>query len=223
MAVRDGFHLAATEYVAPSPRTANGYSLVLPPGWRKIPLRGGTSKVLRALVKQAFADVTPDVPPDTVSAYRARFEARLAEMVREARAKGGIDIYLPVMPVYKSPIAASFIVSEAAFEPADSSGPADPAEIVTLMAAEESSARTVVVDGAEGVRVSRVNSPVPGERIDTGSRCLDYILPVPGSSGRWLVIAFSTYGGGSPDDKVATLLSELFEAMMSTFRWGWAA
>jgi hypothetical protein len=54
---------------------------------------------------------------------------------------------------------------------------------------------------------------------DYGSRRVDYIVPVPGEVDRWLVIAFSTIGGGDPDDNVARLLVELFDAMMATFRW----
>ena len=45
------------------------------------------------------------------------------------------------------------------------------------------------------------------------------MLKVPGDPERWLVIAFSTLGGGDPDDDIARLLAGLFDAMMSTFRW----
>jgi hypothetical protein len=34
-----------------------------------------------------------------------------------------------------------------------------------------------------------------------------------------VVVAFSTLGGGDPDDQYAKILVELFDAIMSTFRW----
>ena len=44
-------------------------------------------------------------------------------------------------------------------------------------------------------------------------------MPIPGEGGRWLLFAFSTLGAGDPDDQVARMLVQLFDAMMSTFRW----
>jgi hypothetical protein len=32
---------------------------------------------------------------------------------------------------------------------------------------------------------------------------------------------FSTLGSGDPDGEYAKILVELFDAMMSTFRWSW--
>jgi hypothetical protein len=34
-----------------------------------------------------------------------------------------------------------------------------------------------------------------------------------------VLAAFSTFGGGDPDDGFAGLLVELFDAIISTFRW----
>jgi hypothetical protein len=48
---------------------------------------------------------------------------------------------------------------------------------------------------------------------------VDYAVPVPGAAARWLLVAFSTLGAGDPDDQVARMLVQLFDAMMSTFRW----
>jgi hypothetical protein len=51
------------------------------------------------------------------------------------------------------------------------------------------------------------------------SRRVDYVLPVPGIPGDWLVIAFSTLGDGRPEGQFTRLLVELFDAIVSTFRW----
>jgi hypothetical protein len=221
MASHESFRFAESDGVVVSAKSAGtaatGYSLVLPPGWRKIPLRGGTSKAVRAVVREVFAEVAPGTPQDRVTAYRAYLETQLSDMVREARSKGGIDLYLPVKPVYRAPMAASFVVSEVSL------GEVDPADIVSAMVAEDDAARPVIVDGAAGVRTDRVVAPIPERGVEVSSRSVEYVLPVPGSADRWMVIAFSTLGGGSPDDEITRLLCGLFQAMMANFRWGWKA
>jgi hypothetical protein len=37
--------------------------------------------------------------------------------------------------------------------------------------------------------------------------------------GDWLIIAFSTLGDGRPEGPFTRLLVELFDAIVSTFRW----
>jgi hypothetical protein len=220
MASHESFHLAESDGVILSPsavRAATGYSIVLPPGWRKIPLRGGTSKAVRAIVKEVFAEVAPNTPQDKVTAYRAQLETQLSDMVKEARSKGGIDLYLPVKPVYRAPLAASFVVSEVSL------GEVDPADVLATLVAEDDAARPVVVDGVAGVCTDREVAPIPERGVEVSSRSVEYVLPVPGSADRWMVIAFSTLGGGSPDDEITRLLCGLFRAIMANFRWGWKA
>lgn len=190
-----------------------GYSIVLPPGWHRIPLRSGTDRAIRGAVRAAFADLPRDAPQDKVGPYRLQMERQLARAARQARDKGGIDMYLPVGPVYQAPVAASFVVSELSL------GPANPAEVAVLLTAEDDAWKPVTADGADGVRVERTAGPRPDDGIDFGSRRVDYVVPVPGRPGRWLAIAFSTFGAGDPGDRVAGLLTELFDAIMSTFRW----
>jgi len=196
-------------------RAATGYSVILPPDWRQIPLRAGTDRAIRGVVKEAFAALPRAAPPDQVSPHRLRLERRLTQMAREARGRGGIDLYLPAGPVYGAPLAASFIVSELSL------GTADPAGIVAILEAGDNAAKPAAVDGADGLRAERTAGPSPDRAADFASRLVDYVLPVPGRPGRWLAVAFSTLGGGSPDDDIAGLLTELFDAIMSTFRWGW--
>jgi hypothetical protein len=141
-------------------------------------------------------------------------ERRLREAAREARRSGGIDLCLPIMPVDGTPLAASFVVSEVVSRSS--------ARAVIAQASDDD-AQPVTIGGAEGLRAERVLGPIPDRGIETGSRHVDYILPVPGCAGRWLVIAFSTFGAGDPDDPVALLLTGLFDAMITTFRWRWVS
>jgi len=41
----------------------------------------------------------------------------------------------------------------------------------------------------------------------------------PPSPLRWALASFTTLGAGKPDDDVAELLVELFDAIMLTWRW----
>jgi hypothetical protein len=195
------------------PAPAAGYSLVLPPGWRRIPLGAGTDRAIRGVVREALASAPPDAPADKVGRGRLELERRLTEMARRARGQGGVDLYLPAGPVYQAPVAASFLVSER------SAGLADPASVAASIAAADHTWQPVTLDGADGLRVERTASPASGESAEVASRHVDYVLPVPGRPGRWLVIAFSTLGGGDPGDDIARLLTELFDAIMSTFGW----
>jgi hypothetical protein len=195
-----------------------GYSVVLPPAWRKIPVRGGTDKAIKEIVDQAFANLPKEIPRDKVTPYRLELGRQLADAARRARQQGGTELYLPVELEHGTLIAASFVVSEGSVGP-PSGEDLDPAQIIALMTAEADDGQAVTVDGAVGVRTERVAPPDPASGIDFGSRRVDYVISVPGDARRWLLVAFSALGAGDPDDKFAELLVELFDAIMSTFRW----
>lgn len=199
------------------PLTA-GYTIVLPPAWRKIPVRSGTDKAIKEIVDQAFANLPKDIPRDKVTPYRMELGRQLTDAARRARQQGGTELYLPVELEHGTLIAASFVVSEGSVG-SPSGEDLDPAQIVALMTAEADDGRAVTVDGAAGMRTEHVAPPDPGSGADFGSRRVDYVISVPGDARRWLIVAFSALGAGDPDDKFAKLLVELFDAIMSTFRW----
>jgi len=60
---------------------------------------------------------------------------------------------------------------------------------------------------------------IPKNEEEFGTHQVDYVLSVPGTRDRWLAVCFSALGGGSPDDRVAALLTSLFDAMRTTFCW----
>lgn len=199
-------------------QATTGYTVVLPPAWRKIPVRRGTGKAVKEIVDDAFSGLPKDVPRDRVTPYRMELGRQLTDAARRARQQGGTELYLPVELERGTLIAASFVVAEGSVGP-PSGEDLDPAQIVALMTAEADGGRAVTVDGAAGVRTERVAPPDPASGADFESRRVDYVLSVPGDARRWLLIAFSALGAGDPDDKFAKLLVELFDAIMSTFRW----
>lgn len=198
-----------------------GYTIVLPPGWRRIPLRGGaasTDKAVRKAVSETLRTLPREVPRDRLAAFRAESEGRLLRMAEKVRQQGGVDLYLPVQAMRGIPISASFVVSEGSLGSAE---PVEPAQLVTYLATDGSSGeRTLAtVDGAVSLRVEHVAEPEPEAEVQARTRRVDYIVSVPGEPNRWLIAAFSTLDDGDPGDRLASLLTQLFDAMMSTFRW----
>lgn len=193
-----------------------GYTIVLPPAWRKIPVRQRTDQAVKEIVDQALRNLPTHVPRDKVAPYRKELERQLTSAARQARRSGAVDLYLPVELMHGVPIAASFIVSEGLLGSVTDIGPE---MIISCLAARHDDNRAVTVDGAIGVRLERTARPDPAQGIEHGSRRVDYVISVPAEADRWVVVAFSTLGGGDPDDQYAKILVELFDAIMSTFRW----
>jgi hypothetical protein len=160
-----------------------------------------------------------DAPPDKVGPYRKELERHLSDLIRDARTKGGIDLCLPVQPVCGAPMTASFVVADIS-EALRSAGEApDPAQAIALFAADNDHVNPVTVDGAVGLRIEKTGKASLEKNEEFGTHQADYVLSVPGIRDRWLAVYFSTLGGGNPDDQVAALLTSLFDAMMTTFRW----
>lgn len=191
---------------------ATGYSLVLPPPWRRIPLRGGTKAAIRKILDDAFRGL----PRDRIAPYRRQASEQLAQVVSQARQAGGTELYLPVGFRGETIITASFVVSEL---PLDFPAEADPAMVAAALADAEPGTEAITVGGAPGTRFERCVAADPSAGADFGSRRVDYLLSIPGNPTRWLSFAFSTLGGGDPDDDFAKLLVKLFDAIMSTLRW----
>ena len=144
---------------------AGGYTLVLPPGWRRIPLRQGTSAALRKILDDAFSRL----PRDKVAPYRIEVERRMKEQIADARRNAGIDMYIPVERAASGPVPASFVVSDAFLGPADSAEAVDPAQVVAYLASEGGSTRIAHLDGASGVRVEATVPGDPGAELPYGS------------------------------------------------------
>jgi hypothetical protein len=197
---------------------ATGYTLILPPGWCRIPLRHGTSAAIREMLDAKFKHL----PRDTVAPYRIEIERRLKQQVAQARANGGVDMYFPVETSALGPLPASFVVSEIRLDPPEGAGDTDPSLVVASLAADALDAPgsgVVDIDGASGVRTEELVGAEPDAEFPYASRGVKYILPMPGAPGRWLLVMFATPGAADPAGKLADLLVELFDAIMGTFRW----
>jgi hypothetical protein len=213
---------AATDDVTVDGRAAaGGYTVVVPPGWCRIPLRHGTNAAIKNVLDRSFRHL----PRDRVAPYRLEIERRLKALVAQSRSNAGLDLYFPVDAAADGPVPASFLVSEARYSPAEDGEPdqagraVDPAQVLAYLASESPGARIVDADGAPGLRAEQIVRPAADAEFQYATRRVEYTLAVPGSPGRWLVVAFSTPGSADPDGPLARLLTELFDAIMLTFRW----
>ncbi|MEU6850452.1 hypothetical protein ABZ901_11070 [Actinacidiphila alni] len=164
-------------------------------------------------VFRGMGAVPEGVPRDRGMAFRAEVRRRVEGMAREAGAGGGLDLYVPVEARGGAMVAASFVVAEVAGEGAP--------EAVLAGLARETAGEVREVAGTVGVRREYVAPPEPDEGIETYARHVDYTVPVPDAA-RWLTVTFSTVGDGDPGSEFTRVLVELFDALMTTFRWSLA-
>jgi hypothetical protein len=207
--------------VSASVREATGYSIVLPPGWVQVALDEDAAPTVRRLLDPAFTDVPPHVPPDTIASLRRRLEGRLTATLAAARRTGGTELYLPTERMGGVLVPASFVVGEV--EPGIGDEGGAPRELVprvlTRMVAADDGARAVEVDGAPAVRTESTAAPDPDGVLRAASRRIDYVMAVPGRPGRWLSVACTVLEPSDDEHDLTGLLVELFDAVMTTFRW----
>jgi hypothetical protein len=198
---------------------ASGYRLVLPPGWVQVPVRDAVPGTAHEVISTVFRKPPEGIPRDAFTSARIELERRLERMIRTAKTNGGLELFLACGHAYANPVPASFLIAEGSLGGACD----DPLAVVTAIA--EAAARDggkpgqlTAVDGAPASRVERITAP-EAEEDDQASLRVEYTVPVPAGANRWMVISFSTLGDGDPSGKYASLLAELFDAIMSTFRW----
>ena len=207
--------MAAPEPTTSDPATTpapSGYALVLPPGWSRIPLRRGTERAITGILDRSFAGL----PRDKVASLRRELHPRLRDLSGRARESSGLDLYVPTEQMHGVTATASFVVAEMSLFSAE---PVDPALLVARLVADSQQTSAVELAGTPGTRTEHVAAADVEQGVEYASRRVDYVLPVPADLERWVVVSFSTLGAGDPTDEFAQLLVELFDAIMTTFRW----
>jgi hypothetical protein len=196
----------------------SGYRLVLPPGWVQVPVRDAAPGTAHEVIANAFRKPPEGIPRDAFTSAKIELERRLEKMIRKAKNEGGLELFLACGQAYANPVPASFLIAEGSL----GSATGDPLAVVSAIA--EGAARDggkpgelTALDGAPAARVERIAAPRGGD--DQPSLRVEYTVPVPGSADRWMVITFSTLGDSDPSGEYADTLAELFDAILSTFRW----
>ena len=199
--------------------TPTGYTLVPPPGWDMIPLRAGTNEAIKRIVDGSVQELPADIPRDDLTKARLELIKRLRKVARQAREARALDLHLPVERVDGMTLPASFIISEPLTA---SSVGMDSAMVLSYLRPNASQSEEVTIDGATGFRVDGVAQPDPSREVEHCSRRVEYILKIPNhATPKWLTVSFSTIADGRPDSELADILVELFDAVMTTFRWSY--
>ncbi|MFI1156939.1 hypothetical protein [Streptomyces sioyaensis] len=200
--------------------TPTGYTLIIPPGWARIPLREGTKEALERIFFTHLDKVPDGVARDDAMRFRLELRLQLEKRARAARRNGGLDLYLPVRPRSGTLVAASFIVAEL---PIGGAEQAKAKHVLERLAANTAGpgVSTRGLSGGTAVRRESRVAAEPGRELDVDSRRVEYVMPVAGNSGNWLSISFSTPGDGNLDSEFTDVLVELFDAVVGTFKWSY--
>ncbi|MCK6209433.1 hypothetical protein KZX45_02615 [Georgenia sp. EYE_87] len=192
-----------------------GFSIVVPPGWVRIPVGKGSRQAVTAVLDRTFAGIEDP----RVAGLRRQLQTAITRQVRAAAAQSGVELYLPVERVHGVTVPASAIVSLPRLEPAE-----DPADVLLAVVARRPGAEVVEIGGAPAVRtlehLAGSGAVGVGEEGAPARRQLTYYLAEAGAGARYAVVSASILEG--PDDggaAVADAVTELIDAMLTTFRW----
>lgn len=176
------------------------FTVLLPPGWARIPLDGREAGRAAALAAQK----TSDLPEPRRSQVRDKLGRMIRGALRDARAAGGIDILLSLAERDGIPLAASCLISYL-----------DQGQEVPLdMLAAELSGSPAEAGPATVTTLANGSPAVRRRYAADGMTKLDFFLPVPGCRTGFLVMAFAT-----PVEPLADALVLLFDAIAQSLRW----
>jgi len=195
-----------------------GYRLVVPHPWEQVALDSSLDLRVKEIVSAAAARVPKDIPPDQVGPAIHRLEHDLAATLRDAQDKGVIDYYLPTDLMHGQQLNANFVVGTL-IPDAMADDELVPRVLATML--KEPGSSPVTIGDSVWVRRERLRTRPPGGLVDAelGVREVEYLSPVHGDPRRWVVVTFTTLGDGDPHSENTDLVVELFDAIMSTWRW----
>ncbi|MFC8345911.1 hypothetical protein [Streptomyces sp. NPDC057280] len=203
-------------------RAPNGFNLVPPPGWDVIPLRTGTAEAMDRIVLKAVAQLPVGFSKDDIPKARLKLTQEMKKVVRRARAKGGMTLYLPTERLHGIALPVSFVASEPVEIPRvrPDSGPE---AVLAALASEIPGAEIRELDDTAALRSEREVPADAAQGVDVAHRQVEYFVPVPDSApDQYLTFSFSALIAPGSDPSFYDTLVELFDAVMSTFRWSYA-
>ena len=191
------------------------YSLVLPAGWSRIPVGPGARPAIKRILDAAVA--RSDDP--RAVGVRRRLEDMLTAQVKEAASHAGVELYLPTAQVHGISVPASIVVSAPQVAPGT-----DPMDLLLAVAARREGSEVLEIDGKPAVRNERTDDrPQLGDGFEdakVSNRQIVYYLADPQDERRYLVLTATVLeGAGEGGSAVADAVTELIDAMLTTFRW----
>ncbi|MFF5574122.1 hypothetical protein ACFZDB_28820 [Streptomyces luteogriseus] len=203
-------------------RSPNGFNLVPPPGWDVIPLYTGTQEAMNRIVHKAVKQLPVGFPKDDIPKARMKLTQEMKKVVRRARAKGGMTLYLPTERLHGVALPVSIVASEPIEVPRvrPNSGPE---AVLAALASETPGAELRELDDTAALRSERDVPADAAQGVDVAHRQVEYFVPIPDSTpDRYLAFSFSALIAPGSDPAFYDTLVELFDAVMSTFRWSYA-
>ncbi|MDR1078220.1 MAG: hypothetical protein LBL55_06120 [Propionibacteriaceae bacterium] len=216
------------------------YEFILPSGWHRFDLR----RPLPAQAERYAAKVLEgEALGDRGALVRANLARSLEAQLREAQAKGVLDLVMPTMHGAGLAPATSFM-----FAPLELPEEAGPMELLMATAQSDQTARLVEVEDLVALRtearVANVGRDLrteaaqagrqlglppeaivataadPGEAVMTYSHRVQYLLGHPDRPQGWMVAVMATVESDSEDAKAAAdLVVALFDQIMLTVRF----
>jgi hypothetical protein len=177
------------------PAIPRDFTVLLPPGWARIPIDGRESARAATLAAQKTADLTEP----RRSQVRDKLTRLIRSALRDARSCGGIDIMLSLAERDGVPLAASCLISYV------DQGQRVPLDMLAAELSGKGGDVTVAQAGGDGAVRRRYH--------EDGMTKLDYFLPLPGRTGL-LVMSF-----GTPMEPLADAFVLLFDAIAQSLRW----
>lgn len=193
------------------------YRLVLPTPWEHVPVGTGRDERVAEIVAAAVARLPTSAPPDQVAQSRIRLTELMRRQLRECEERGGVDYYLPTDLVHGIQINASFLVSEVL---PDTSAPEGlTGQVLASLAGRGGT--PVTAGDTVWIRTDEVVARDGDETIsdDLRVRKIDYMTALPSDERRWYIVSFTSVGDGDPASDFSDLMVDLFDAIMSTWRW----
>lgn len=203
-------------------KAPNGFNLVPPPGWDVIPLRTGTEEAMDRIVRKAVAQLPVGFPKDDIPKARMALLKEMKKVVRRARSKGGMTLYLPTERLHGIVLPVSFVAS-APIEVPRVRPNSGPEAVLAALASVTPGAGTRELDNTAALRSEREVPPDTAKGIDVAHRRVEYVVPIPDSTpDKYLTFSFSALIAPGSDPTFNDALVELFDAVMTTFRWTYA-
>ncbi|MET9526865.1 hypothetical protein [Streptomyces coeruleorubidus] len=203
-------------------RAPNGFNLVPPPGWDVIPLHSGTREAMDRIVRKAVAQLPVGFPKDDIPQARLKLTQELKKVVRRASAKGGMTLYLPTERLHGIALPVSIVASEPIEIPRvrPESGPE---AVLAALASEIPGAEVRELDDTAALRSEREVPADPEQGVEVAHRRVEYLVPIPDSApDKYLTFSYSALIAPGSDPAFYDTLVELFDAVMSTFRWSYS-
>ncbi|MFG2540888.1 hypothetical protein ACGFOM_00535 [Streptomyces sp. NPDC048594] len=209
--------------ITADPRRAPvGFNLVPPPGWDVIPLHTGTGEAMERIVRKSVAQLPAGFPKDDIPQARLKLTQELKKVVRRARAKGGMTLYLPTERLHGVALPVS-IVASAPIEVPRVRPDTGPEAVLAALASQTPGAETRELDDTAALRSERDVPANAAQGVDVAHRRVEYFVPVPDSTpDQYLAFSFSALIAPGSDPALYDTLVELFDAVMGTFRWSYA-